>query len=270
MLPASAPLPPDVAAAVNSATARGLALRLEVRWFPSVSSTMDVAADAAQSGAPEGLVILADEQTAGRGRRGRTWSSPPGAGLYCSIVLRPPIDEGGRIVSTLTLAAGVAVREAIRRATGLALDLKWPNDVVIGRRKVAGILAEGAAIGTAVQTVVLGIGLNIMPAAHPVEIADRATSLEAELGRAVDRMMVLEELLVALPARYDDLRRGGVDDLLQAWRAAAPSAHGASVEWEAAGGTRRGVTAGIDDTGALLIRTPAGTERVVGGEIRWV
>jgi BirA family biotin operon repressor/biotin-[acetyl-CoA-carboxylase] ligase len=271
MFPASAPLPPEVAAAVNGAIARGLPLRLDVRWYASVTSTMDVASDAVQSGAAEGLVVLADEQTAGRGRRGRTWSSPPGGGLYLSIVLRPPDDARGSIVvATITLAAGVAVREAILHATGLAADLKWPNDLLVGRRKVAGILAEGAAIGSALQTVVLGIGINVQSAAHPDEIVSRATSLESELGRPVERMRLLEELLVAVAARYDDLRRGEVDGILRAWRAAAPFAHGAAVEWDAPDGVRRGVTAGVDDAGALLVRTRAGVDRLVAGEVRWI
>ena len=232
---------------------------------------MDVATEALQAGAPEGLVIIADEQTAGRGRRGRDWSSPPGAGLYVSIVLRPSLDDdGARVLSVLTLAAGVAVREAIARAAGVAPDVKWPNDLVIGRRKLAGILAEGSAIGTPAQAVILGVGINVMRASHPPEIRDRATTLEEELGRAVDRAPLLEELLVAVPAHYDHIRRGDAAGVLQAWRQAAPAAHGARVEWEAGTITRRGITAGIDDAGALLIQTADGVERVIAGEIKWL
>ena len=232
---------------------------------------MDVASEAVQGGAPEGLVIVADEQTAGRGRRGRQWSSPPGTGLYVSVVLRPPLDTmSGELLSFVTLAAGVAVREAIARASGVSADLKWPNDLMLGRRKLAGILAEGSAIGTPTQAVVLGIGVNVLRDSHPPEIAARVASLEEELGRGVDRMSLLEEILVAVPTHYDHLRRGDVDGILRAWRDAAPSAHGMPVEWDATDGIRRGVTAGVDAAGALLIRTAQGVERVVAGEVRWL
>ena len=270
MLPASSPLPPELAAAYNGALARASAMRLDLRWYPSVASTMDLAIEAVQTGAAEGVVFCADEQTAGRGRRGRTWNSPPGAGLYFSLVLRPAHDHAGdpRVLALITLAAGVAVRDAIARATGLVTELKWPNDVMLGRRKLAGILAEGVAIGTPEQAVVVGVGVNVMRAAYPADIDARAISLEAELGRGVDRAVLLEELLVSLAARYDGLRRGDADDILRAWRAAAPSAQGARVEIVDAG--RSGVTAGVDDSGALLIRTDAGIERVIGGELRWL
>jgi BirA family biotin operon repressor/biotin-[acetyl-CoA-carboxylase] ligase len=267
VLPASSPLPPDLAAAANGALARA-ALRLDLRWYPSVSSTMDLACEAVQAGAAEGVVFCAGEQTAGRGRRGRTWSSPPDAGLYLSLVLRPAHDPGAdnRVLALVTLAAGVAVREAIAASTGLVADLKWPNDVMLGSRKLAGILAEGTAIGTAEQAITLGVGVNVRPGPHPSEIAARAIAIEQELGKPVDRGRLVEELLVSLAAWYDRLRRGGADDILRSWRAAAPSACGARVAW--ADGV--GVTDGVDDAGALLVRTTAGLERIVAGEVRWL
>ena len=123
---------------------------------------MDVAAATIAAGAAEGVVVVADEQTSGRGRRGREWQSPPGAGLYLSIVFRPSRDAAGaRVASLLTLAAGVAVRSGIGRATGLWADLKWPNDLLVGERKLAGILAEGHGIGTDAQAIVVGVGVNV-------------------------------------------------------------------------------------------------------------
>lgn len=244
-------------------------MRVDLQWHASVTSTMDLAAQAAEAGAAEGLAIGADEQTAGRGRRGRSWSSPAGAGLYLSFVLRPALDPAGgvRLLSLITLAAGVAVHDAITRATGLRTELKWPNDVGVGRRKVAGLLAEGIAIGTADQAVVLGVGVNVLRASYPREIEDRATSLETELGRPIDRTTLLDDLLAAVPARYGQLRDGDADGILRAWRAAAPRASGATVEW---GEGRKGVTAGIDESGALLVKTSTGVERIVAGELRWV
>jgi BirA family biotin operon repressor/biotin-[acetyl-CoA-carboxylase] ligase len=245
-------------------------LRLDVQWLPSVGSTMDIVQQAAERGAPEGLVVVADEQTSGRGRRGRVWSSPPGAGRYVSFLFRPPIHPAeSAALGLLTLAAGVAVRAAIGHASGLHPTLKWPNDVMIGRRKLAGILAEGLSVGSPAQAVVLGIGINLLAASHPGEVADRATSLESELGRAVDRALVLEELLVQVAEHYAHLVHGNVSQVLCEWRAAAPSAHGARVQWTASDGVRRGTAAGIDDTGALLVRTHAGVERIIGGEVQW-
>ena len=270
MIPASSPAPPEILAAFNAATARSTALRLDMRWYPTLSSTMDVAEQAVEAGAAEGLVIVADEQTQGRGRRGRRWSSPPGGGLYFTFLFRPPIESAsGVVLSLITLAAGVAVRDAVGSATGLFPDLKWPNDVMVGRRKLAGILAEGIGLGSASQAVLVGVGINILQTAHPGEIAARATSLEAELGRPVDRALVLESLLVTVPRAYDSLRRGNTDDILRAWRRASPSAEGTLVEWQGPDGPHRGTTSGIDDDGALRVRTSVGIERIVGGEVTW-
>jgi BirA family transcriptional regulator, biotin operon repressor / biotin---[acetyl-CoA-carboxylase] ligase len=263
-------VPADVADAFTRAGARRSAVPIEPRWFAALPSTMDIAADLAHTGAPEGLVVVAEEQTAGRGRRGRVWSSPAGAGLYLSFILRPPRHASDRVLSLLTLATGVAVRGAIEEACGFAPELKWPNDVMVGRRKLAGVLAEGSAIGTAEQCIVIGVGLNVLSAAHPGEIARRATSLEEELGRLVERGPLLEALLVAVPHVYARLLANEADDILREWRAAAPSARGARVEWVSETGTRCGTTIGVGDDGALLIRTREGDARVIAGELRWL
>jgi len=235
--------------------------QIDVRWHASVPSTMDVAAALASEGAAHGVVVAAEEQTAGRGRRGSTWSSPPGAGLYFSFIARP---SHASTLSLLTLAAGVGVREGIAAASGLAPDLKWPNDLLVGRRKLAGILAEGLAIGTSNQAIVIGAGVNVQAAAYAPDIAARATSIEGELGRAVDRDALLAAILDALWHRLATLEeRPG--DILQAWRAASPSAIGTRIAWDG----RSGLTSGIDDTGALLVKTSAGIERIIAGELNW-
>lgn len=233
---------------------------LDIRWHASLPSTMDVAAALAAEGAAHGVVVAAEEQTKGRGRRGSTWVSPPGAGLYFSFIARPQLP----VPSLLTLAAGVAVREGIAAASGLAPDLKWPNDLLVGRRKLAGILAEGLAIGTRGEAIVIGVGVNVQPAAYPREVAARATSIEGELGRAVDRDALLASILDALARRLAALDETP-GDILQAWRAASPSATGTRVEWDG----RSGLTSGIDDTGALLVTTAAGVERIIAGELTW-
>ncbi len=256
-------LPDDLAAALGALRDRRPRLALDVRWHASVPSTMDVAAGLASAGAEHGVVVGADQQTAGRGRRGHVWESPPAAGLYFSFIARPPLPANGSL-PLLTLAAGVAVRDGILAAVGWAPQLKWPNDVMAARLKLAGILAEGLAVGTSAQAVVIGVGLNLLPTAYPPEVAARATSLEAELGRAVDRGQVLAAILAALSDRLAMLARSP-GDILQAWRAASPSATGTRVAWDG----RTGTTAGIDDSGALLIRTSAGVQRVIAGELSW-
>ncbi|MSO61296.1 MAG: biotin--[acetyl-CoA-carboxylase] ligase [Acidobacteria bacterium] len=256
-------VPDDLSAALGALGVRRPDLSLDVRWHDSVASTMDVASALAGGGAAQGLVVVADQQTAGRGRRGRGWESPRAAGLYFSLVARPPLRANASL-PLLTLAAGVAVRDGIQAALGVAPQLKWPNDVLIDRRKLAGILAEGLAVGTVSQAVVIGVGLNLQPSSYPPDVAARATSLEGELGRAVERGPLLAEILAALWDRLATLERSP-SDILQAWRAASPSATGTRVDWDG----RHGITAGIDDSGALLVRTASGTERVIAGELAW-
>jgi BirA family transcriptional regulator, biotin operon repressor / biotin---[acetyl-CoA-carboxylase] ligase len=248
-------------------------------FYPTVGSTNDAAAALAinSPGRAEGAVVVADEQTAGRGRRGHVWHSPPGSGLYVSVILGPGrahIDPD-RATVLVTLMAGVALVDGIQAATGLRADLKWPNDLLAGGRKLAGILSEGVGTGTSaggpsrVSPVVVGYGINVAQTAYPAELTRRATSLETELGRAVDRASVLAQTLAALAARYDDLLAGRFDAILDAWRRRAPSGAGARVTWAAASGPRSGVTAGIDDRGALLVRVGDRIERIVAGEVTW-
>ena len=235
---------------------------IDLRRFASLPSTMDAAAALAHDGAAHGVVVVAEEQTAGRGRRGTQWSSPTGAGLYFSFIAKPRLAS---TTSLITLAAGVGVRDGIAAATGLAADLKWPNDLIVGKRKLAGILAEGLGIGTPDQSVIVGVGINVQDAAYPPDVAIRATSLESELGRRIDGGEVLEHVLKGLWDRLAALEQSP-SDILQAWRAASPNAAGTRVEWDG----RHGVTAGIDESGALLVRTADRIERIIAGELRWM
>ncbi len=221
---------------------------------------------------PEGFVVVADQQTAGRGRRGHTWFSPPGSGVYVSVVLAPATAriDPARATMLLTLVAGVALAEGIEQATGLRVDLKWPNDLQMTRRKLAGILAESSGTGAPTDTVVVGYGINVLSTAFPPELRDRATSIESELGRAVDRHHLLAETLAALSQRYEDLLAGRFDAILDAWRRLAPAASGAHVTWTTNAGAASGVTAGIDDAGALLVRIEDRVERIVSGEVIWL
>jgi BirA family biotin operon repressor/biotin-[acetyl-CoA-carboxylase] ligase len=267
-------LPTELAEAFAQVRPRLGRLGGRVLFFSSIGSTNDVAASLAASADAEGAVVIADAQTAGRGRRGHTWFSPPGSGLYVSLVLAPgrATHSASRAVSLSTLMAGVAIAEAVERATGLRADIKWPNDLLVGRRKLAGILAEGVARpggATGIGEVVLGYGVNVSNAAYPMELSDRVTSLESELGRAVDRAAFTAETVASIAERYADLLACRFDAILDAWRRRAPASRGARVSWESPSGIQSGITEGIDDGGALLVRSGSKVERIVSGEVRW-
>lgn len=256
-------LPGDLRAALERAAPRLGQFGRRVLWYPEIGSTNDAANELAAAGEAEGTVVVADTQTAGRGRLGRSWTSPPGAGIYASVILRPH----AAVASLVTLAAGVAVAEGIEASTALPVALKWPNDVVTREgRKLAGILAEASAA----SSVVLGFGINVMPAAYPAAIVSRATSIESELGRPIDRWLVLTECLARLRARYEDLRETRSAEVIGAWRARAASGFGRRVEWDAGGTMQQGVAHDVDADGALLVRTGYGIVRLISGEVRWI
>lgn len=263
-------LPTEIASELARTASRRGHIGQPLLYFAEIGSTNDEAVRLTELGAPEGTTIVASAQTAGRGRYGRRWFSPPGAGLYVSVISR-----NARAAPYVSLAGGVAVAEGIRTATGLPVEIKWPNDIVVDsgfrrRRKVAGILAEGSSSNDGLQHVILGFGINLRPAAYPAEIADVATSLESELGREVASGAVLAETLAALSERLTELATGDTMPLLARWRQLAPSATGAAVEWDTPAGPRAGMTAGIDEDGALRVRVDGATERIISGTLRWI
>jgi len=266
----SDPVPDEFTRALSATAPRRGTFGSPLYFFHETGSTNDIAAALAENGAPQGTTVLASRQTAGRGRFGRAWFSPPGAGLYVSILCR---DE--RAAPFLSLAGGVAVAEGIRNATGLPVHIKWPNDIVVhdwrpsARRKLAGILAEGTSTPDGLQYVILGFGINLGPAAYPPDLADRATSIEVELGRPVDGAAVLGETLAVFGERFRELAAGNSISVLTRWRELAPSSRGAPVEWDTVRGAASGISAGIDDDGALLVRVGDRTERIISGEVRW-
>jgi BirA family biotin operon repressor/biotin-[acetyl-CoA-carboxylase] ligase len=269
----SADLPADVSLQLDRVRPRLGAIGRRMYWLETTGSTNDVAAQLAQHGAEDGTTVVAEAQTSGRGRHGRAWFSPPGAGLYVSVILRlsnEPAGNRDHPASLLTLAAGVAIAEAVRAATGLPAEIKWPNDVVIGTRKLAGILTEAASHGSDLQFVVLGFGINLQTAAYPAELRSRVTSIEAETSRPADRALIFAEILARVSERCGDLRAQRFDAILSAWRGLAPALPFAPVEWDSPNGTVRGRAEGIDADGALLVRVGDRLERVVAGEVRWL
>jgi BirA family transcriptional regulator, biotin operon repressor / biotin---[acetyl-CoA-carboxylase] ligase len=259
-------LPEDIAAYVTAAADRLDPFSYGIRWYPVLPSTNDALAQMADVGAPQGCVVGTERQTAGRGRHGRSWCSPPGAGLYISVLLRPALAS----MPLLTIAAGVALADGVTASTQLRPALKWPNDVYVHRRKLAGILSEASSSGSSVQYVVLGFGINVSECAYSPEVAQRATSLEAELGRPIDRGPVLVECLSALAARYDDLEHHRAGRIVSAWREYAKPMLGASVEWDGPSGAERGIAEDVDESGALVVNTASGSARVISGEVRWI
>ncbi|MBM62589.1 MAG: biotin--[acetyl-CoA-carboxylase] ligase [Acidobacteria bacterium] len=238
-------------------------------WFyQEVESTNDVLAQLAEDGAPHGTVVVANAQTAGRGRHGNSWYSPAGTGLYLSALVRTTSSP------VLTLAAGVAVAEALRKVTSLDATLKWPNDVMVvstGQpRKVAGILTEASTEQNIVDRVIVGIGINVGEAIWPVGLTGLAGSVEGLTGQTVDRELLLLELLVSFSSLCAEVESGRVGNLLARWQTLAPSCRGTVVEWSVGAVRRRGITEGVDTDGALLVRIGSSLERLVGGEIQHI
>lgn len=232
----------------------------------SIDSTNRLAAELARGGAAEGTVVVAEQQTAGRGRLGRSWSSPAGLNLYGSLVLRPELPPGE--VPRLTLVAGIAVADAIAAVRPeLAPRIKWPNDVLLGGRKVAGVLTELDAEAERVRFVVVGIGVNLnaQPDDFPPELADKATSVAIASGERVDRAAFTAALLGSFDAAYARFRRGGFAALRERYDA-LHCLPGRRVIVEGRP-QRSGVARGVDEEGALLVEVDGRVERVVAGEV---
>jgi BirA family biotin operon repressor/biotin-[acetyl-CoA-carboxylase] ligase len=223
-----------------------------------VTSTQSVAFELADNGAPDRTVVVADTQTAGRGRRGRRWLDEPGASLLVSIVVRPRLAI--RDLPKLSLAAGVAVADALEAITGLAVRLKWPNDLVVDERKIAGILLESRI---AIEPlVVVGVGVNLGQHRFPHELAGTATSVEIETGQRVERDAMLEAVLVAFDTWRARLEREGFAPVRERWLALTDTI-GRQVTVDG----RVGVAVDVDGDGALVIRDAVGVHHVVAGEV---
>jgi BirA family transcriptional regulator, biotin operon repressor / biotin---[acetyl-CoA-carboxylase] ligase len=234
--------------------------------FDSVSSTNDLAREMAASGATEGTAILAREQTAGRGRQGRSWCSPPGEGLYFSLVLRPNIKPAD--APAITLAAAIAVAETLSIDFNVPADIKWPNDVEARGRKICGILVESAIEGARLQYAVMGIGVNIAQREFPGEIKQSATSLFLETGHKIAPDDFLLPLLDRLEHWY---RRatGRPEEVIARFEELSTYARGCRVCVETADDVLEGETQGLAAGGALRVRLKNGDVRqVVAGEIK--
>ena len=252
-------------AAMRAALA-GSVFRDKLHFSPLTDSTNSDALDAARSAAPHGSVYFADEQWAGRGRGGHEWRSAAGEGLYVSVLLRPSVPAAR--LPLLPLAAGLAAAQAIRSAAGLTVDLRWPNDLLLGPRKAGGILVEAKTSGGAVDFAVVGIGINVHQRSFEPGLATPATSLEMEAGRRVSRQGLLVCLLESLERETQGLADPAAGVTIPARvEQASTWIRGRQVEVHGPQACV-GVTAGLDEHGFLRVRTAEGLVTVQTGGIR--
>lgn len=228
--------------------------------FDSVGSTNTEAAVQASQGAAEGLCVMAEQQTAGRGRQARTWISEKGSGLYFSVVLRPKFDT--RYFPLITLMAGVAVHDALEEF-GIRPDIKWVNDILVNDRKIAGILAETVDSPDGLA-VVVGIGINLTSRNFPAEIAETATSIGSETGKTCTADDLAESLTPFLSYFYEILSGpNGPADIIDAWRRRSTYFSGKNIRVTLAGDPIEGVTDGLEENGALRVKISDGSVRIV-------
>lgn len=244
-------------------------LAVQILRFDSLPSTNLEAAKRAIDGEPEGLCVVAREQTAGRGRLQRHWISPKDAGLYFSIILRPRFDQN--LWPLLTLMAAVAVHDALLAACDLKTDIKWPNDILVNDKKLCGILAETVETSLG-RALVLGIGINLTGQAFPAELKDTATSVHAATHKISNPDVVLEALIIALQRHYEMLQSPhGAENIIREWSARSSYASGKRVRVSNGDEEIEGTTDGLDRDGALKVETDTGEVRTIrAGDVRGV
>ncbi|MBI2864392.1 MAG: biotin--[acetyl-CoA-carboxylase] ligase [Chloroflexi bacterium] len=248
-----------------SSITSGLATRFmgrQVACYPCIGSTMEVAKQLAREGAPEGAIVVADEQIAGRGRLQRSWIAPPGSSILLAVLLRPRLSD----LPKLTIAASLAVVRAVEETTNLTAKIKWPNDVLVAGRKVCGILLESDVRGETVEYTTVGIGLNVNFDVSPFsEIASMATSLMTEVGLPVSRLSVLRSLLQHFEAYYLAVRRG--EPIQREWQERLETIG----RWIRVTGVDRieeGYAEAVDKDGRLLLRRADGTTaQILAGDV---
>jgi len=238
-----------------------------IHFYMRLGSTNLTAMDLAEKGAPEGTVVIAEQQLQGRGRADRSWHSPSGVGIYCSILLRPKLFPGAAQI--LTLMTAVAATKAITLKTNLQPRIKWPNDILINNKKVAGILLEGKTSATVMECAIVGIGINVNHAASdlPAEIRPIATSLRIELGRPVERSALICQLLVEFENLYEKLHQGDSGTVLEQWRSLSATLD-RRVKVLQKDKVTQGIAIGVATDGSLVLRTEDGSLRLFhAGEV---
>jgi BirA family biotin operon repressor/biotin-[acetyl-CoA-carboxylase] ligase len=238
-----------------------------IHHYFSVGSTNDVALELGHSGESNGTVVLAEQQTAGRGRVGRSWHSEKSNGIYMSVLLRPGITPVE--APLITLVAGLAARDAVAEQAGISPDLRWPNDLLINGKKCGGILTEMHAEPDRVRFVVVGVGINVNHESMPAELRGTATSLRIETGRVHSRTELVVRLLLHLVAYYNQFIRQGSEPILRRFAEASSYCEGKRVRVATAKETFLAVTAGLEPSGILRVRRENGNvEPVLAGDVR--
>ena len=236
-------------------------LSTQILRFDSLPSTNLEAASRAVEGAPEGVCVVASEQTAGRGRHQRHWVSPRDAGLYFSIILRPQFDQS--IWPLLTLMTAIAVHDTLLDTCCLETDIKWPNDILINEKKLCGILAETVETPLG-RAVVVGVGINLTSSAFSPELYEVATSVEDATGKRPDTAVVLETFTSKLKTHYQQLRLpGGSESIVGEWCARSSYTKGKRIRVTENRETFAGITCGLEPDGALRVETEGGELRIV-------
>jgi BirA family biotin operon repressor/biotin-[acetyl-CoA-carboxylase] ligase len=239
----------------------------DIRVFEETNSTNDVAEKLARDGVKEGVVVFAESQTRGRGRLGRKWLSPPRKGLWFSVLLRP--DLRPQAATQLTVVAATALLRAIREQTGLIPEIKWPNDILIGGRKVAGVLTELSAELDHVKHLILGIGVdvNLIVSEFPADLRKLATSLKIEAGRHIQRASLAAAILRELDRDYERIRAHRFQEIADEWEQHCATL-GRRVSIQIGERILQGHAEALDEDGALLLRTQHGRlERIIGGDV---
>jgi BirA family transcriptional regulator, biotin operon repressor / biotin---[acetyl-CoA-carboxylase] ligase len=245
---------------------RGMLFGKRIYHFFKTDSTNRVALELGHAGEPEGAVVLAEEQTAGRGRAGHQWHSERATGIYATLLLRPnlaPVQA-----PLLTMMAGLSAHAAVQAVSGLQVDLKWPNDLLIGGKKAGGILTEMHAEPTQIRLVIVGIGINVNQERFPPELAGISTSLRLESGRKQSRLEVLVQFLRQFERDYDELLREGASSVVKRFEAVSSYAHGKRVRVTSGKESYTGVTAGLESEGLLRVKRDDGrTVTVIAGDV---
>ncbi len=237
----------------------------QIYYKEEIDSTNTEAKRQAMEGAPHGLLILAEQQTMGKGRLGRSWSSPKGTGIWMSLLLKP--DFKPEKASMLTLVTALSVTDAIRKGTGLEAWIKWPNDIVVNRKKVCGILTEMNALANQIYYIIVGIGINVNTKEFPEEIREIATSLQIEKGMTIQRSLLISKVLEELEKNYEQfLQAGDLKFLLEKYNKRLINCH-KQVKMIGSSGTFAGTAKGINAKGELLIQTDNGLVEVRSGEV---
>lgn len=237
-----------------------------VSFYETINSTNLRAKLDADNGAPEGALVVADMQTAGRGRRGRTWSSPAGMNVYFTLILKPRYVPDK--ASMVTLVMALAVAEGIRETCGVEAGIKWPNDIVVNGKKVCGILTEMSVEKDFIHHVVIGVGINVGLQEFAPELADTATSLQAECGRKVPKAALVANIMKAFEKYYESFReKTDLSDLVDSYNKMLVN-RGKTVRVLDPKGEYSGVAEGINELGELLVELPDGhVENVYAGEV---